>query len=172
MSKKKEMGGLIIGLIAVLTAACFIIIGFLTNQWHPTWMIFLLIPVCAIIVDMIVEGRDIAGSVTGLVAVLAAGVFLIIGFGFGLWHPGWMIFLVIPVVGIVMDIVMRKDFSGVIVGLVAILAAAAFFFLGSVYGLWHIAWVVFLIIPVVAIIVNMVKVATKKEPPDDNQPVQ
>lgn len=167
MSKKNELGGLIVGLVAILATACFFIIGFFTNSWHLTWMIFFIIPISALIVEIVVKEKDIVGSITGLVAVVATAVFLIIGFEFGLWHPGWLIFITIPIVGTITDIVKRKDFSGVIVGLVALLATVTFFIIGSLYHVWHIAWIVFLLIPITAIILNIIKVSQKKDEDDE-----
>ena len=34
------------------------------------------------------------GIVTSIISMVAVVVFLILGFFFGLWHPGWMIFVV------------------------------------------------------------------------------
>lgn len=34
------------------------------------------------------------GIVTSIISMVAVVVFLILGFSFGLWNPGWMIFVV------------------------------------------------------------------------------
>ena len=36
-------------------------------------------------------------------------IFLILGFGFNLWHPGWLVFLLIPVTAIIMSMGKTKE---------------------------------------------------------------
>ena len=35
---------------------------------------------------------------TGFVYIIATGVYLVLGFGFGLWHPGWMIYAALGII--------------------------------------------------------------------------
>ena len=161
MSGNKELSGLITGLVALLATACFMIIGLLTGVWHPTWMVFLIIPVTGIIGDALTKGKEM--TFTGLVAILAAGVFLVIGFLTGRWHPAWLVFFAIPIFSIIESIVRKKEPANAIIGVVAILCAAAFLVAGFFFSLWHIAWVVFLLIPIVSIVMNIVKVVAKKD---------
>jgi hypothetical protein len=51
--KDKTMNGLIVSLVSLLCAAAFIIIGFTTGIWHPTWVIFFAIPILRIILNMV-----------------------------------------------------------------------------------------------------------------------
>jgi hypothetical protein len=101
MSKKSNIAGSIIGLIALLATAAFLLIGFTTGTWHPTWMLFLIIPVVSIIADIFTNKHDVAGKVTGIVAILCAVGYMAMGFFWGLWHPGWIIFFAIPISGII-----------------------------------------------------------------------
>ena len=164
MAEQKNMAGLVTGLVALLATACFFILGFTTGGWHIVWVIFLAVPVTSLIMDFVSKRENKLDSLVGLVAVLAAGAYFILGFAFHLWHPGWMVFLAIPVAGIIADIVTkRKDISGSIVGIVAMVAVVVFFLLGFLLHIWYIAWVVFLIIPITAIILNMVKISGKNK---------
>ena len=160
MSEKNEIPGLVTGLIAIIAAASFFILGFTIGKWEIIWLVFLAVPVTAIITDIAAKKQDVLGSIVGLIALLATATFFVLGFGFGEWHPGWVVFLIIPVVAIIFDIVKKKDLSGAVVGLVAVLCAAAFMLIGSfVKHSWQIAWVIFLLIPMTAIIVNIFKAA-------------
>jgi CDP-diglyceride synthetase len=161
MSKKSELAGLITGLVAVLATACFFILGFMTEGWRYTWLIFLAIPVTAIIGDIVTKNKDFSGSVIGLIAVFAAAAFFILGFGFDKWHPGWMVFLAVPVAAIVIDAIKKKDISGSIIGLIAVASAVIFFILGVMFDMWAICWLVFLAIPLSAIIID---ISRKKDP--------
>ena len=49
----------------------------------------------------------------------------------------------------------QKTVGGLIVSLTALLATVVFLLLGFTQGLWPVAWLVFLAIPIVSIIVNM-----------------
>ncbi|MGI5849749.1 MAG: hypothetical protein ACOX8Q_06770 [Christensenellales bacterium] len=158
---KKEMYGLIVGLVAIFATACFFILGFSTQSWHIVWLVFLSIPITAVIMDLISKREDMYGSITGLVAVLAAVIYLLIGFGFDLWHPGWLVFLVIPITAVFLDIIKRKNISGAIMGFVAVFATAVFFVIGALFDQWHVIWIVFLLIPMSAIILNIIKTSKK-----------
>lgn len=162
MSKKNEMAGLITGLVAVLAAACFFILGFSVGAWNYAWLLFLAVPLTAVIMDLAMKNKDITGSIIGLIAIGATGAFLILGFVFGKWHPGWLVFLAIPLAGIIFDILKRKDYSA-IVGIVALAATVAFILMGTFLHIWHIAWLVYLAVPITAIVINMIKVAGKAD---------
>jgi asparagine N-glycosylation enzyme membrane subunit Stt3 len=161
MSKKNELAGLITGLVAVLAAACFFIIGFMTGGWQYAWLVFLTVPVTAIVADIITKNKDFSGSIIGLIAVLAAAAFFVLGFVYGKWHPGWLVFLVVPIAAIVIDAIRKKDVSGSIIGLITVSAAVIFFILGFMFEIWSVSWLVFLAIPLAAIIIEMSK---KKNP--------
>lgn len=161
MSKKNELAGLVTGLAAVLAAACFFIVGFMTGGWQYAWLVFLAVPLTAIVLDIVTKNKDFSGSIIGLIAVLAATAFFLLGFGFGKWHPGWLVFLVIPLAAIIFDAVRKKDVSGSVIGLIAVISAVIFFILGFMFNAWSICWLVFLVIPFAAIIMEISK---KKDP--------
>lgn len=74
--------------------------------------------------------------------------FFIIGFGFGGWAYGWLAFLFIPVIAIIMN--MWKD-EQMTTALSPFAAVIAYFIMGFYHNLWHPGWLVFLIIPVLGI---------------------
>jgi len=102
MLSKKAIDS-IVGLVAMLSVTIFLIIGFIFDGWAYAWLIFLTIPITAIIVDMIFKKKKLIGQIPGLVALLATIAYMIMGFGFGLWHPGWIVFLAIPITGIIVN---------------------------------------------------------------------
>lgn len=75
-------------------------IGFLADVWHPTWMLFLLIPAYYMLVWSL--GKKGEGGTTKEVLrrfpfpVIIVIAYLVLGFVFNLWHPGWLVFLLIP----------------------------------------------------------------------------
>lgn len=71
-------------------------------------------------------------------------VFLLLGFCFGLWHPGWLVFLLIPIVSVFLG-------TEKIIVTYPMVCAFIYLLLGVLFGLWHPGWIIFLTIPVVSI---------------------
>lgn len=98
------------------------------------------------------EERPLPGSgkAIALSPFVATIIFLLLGFGFNLWHPGWMIFFLIPVTAIIMSMGKTKE-DHLTTALSPFIASSFYMILGFGYGLWHPAWLIFLIIPVLGI---------------------
>ena len=73
------------------------------------------------------------------IAVLS---FLIIGFGWSLWHPGWIILVAAWAIKAIYNIAVNKNLEGIGFGGLAILI---FFVMGFGWSLWHPGWLVFLV---------------------------
>lgn len=101
--KKNGVGGAIIGLTALLSTVIFLYVGFTLYIWHPTWLIFLSIPIVSSIVDAVTK-KNVAGRVSGLISLICIVTYLYIGFFHNLWHPGWLIFFAIPIVHIIVKL--------------------------------------------------------------------
>jgi len=82
--------------VPILIAATYLAIGFFANIWHPTWLIFLLVPMYyqGVAFVMAKSLRKKLNCVP--VAIFATAWFFIIGFSFDVWHPTWAVFLCIP----------------------------------------------------------------------------
>lgn len=83
----------------LLLAVIYIFIGVLCHIWHPTWMIFLLIPAYYSVVAFL-DHKD-GGSTKTILRYfpfpsIVIVLYLCMGFFLNLWHPGWLIFLLIP----------------------------------------------------------------------------
>ncbi len=110
-NRKTTVGGQIVSLTALLAAAVFLILGFTMGAWHIAWVVFLAIPIVSIIVDIVVNRKDASGKISGIVSLLCVAAYMLMGFVWGLWHPGWIIFLAIPISGIIVKIFTGKDGS-------------------------------------------------------------
>jgi hypothetical protein len=108
----KSRAGNIVGLVALLAVAAFMILGFTTDAWYLAWLVFLAIPVTAILTDILSKKKDVAGLVAGLTAMLAIIAYMIMGFIYDLWHPGWIVFLAIPVSSIIVNLIKDTPESG------------------------------------------------------------
>ena len=99
--KGKTLGRQFVSLTALLATAVYLLLGFTIGGWHIYWVIFLAIPIMSIIVDVVEGRKDLAGKVTGIVALLCVVVFILVGFLADTWHPTWIIFFAIPISGVI-----------------------------------------------------------------------
>lgn len=105
MSKNKQMPGLITGLVALLAVAAFFLLGFFAKEWTRAWIVFLAIPLAAILAEFIFKKKNKLDTLVGFVAVLCVVVFLLLGFFADLWSIAWLVFLIIPITAIIINIV-------------------------------------------------------------------
>ena len=79
-------------------------------------------------------GRD------AMFPVWITALYLLLGFVFGLWHPGWLLFLTIPIHYMHFDSQIERFTNPVMVTLIYLV-------MGCFFNLWHPGWLVFLAIP-------------------------
>ncbi len=92
--------------------------------------------------------------------VLAIIIYIVIGFCFDLWHPGWLLFILIPIISSLVDAVCKRDAS---LFQYPVFAFGIFLYAGIVHTLWHLAWVVFLTIPIFYFLTGAVKDRAERE---------
>ena len=92
--------------------------------------------------------------------VLAIIIYIVIGFCFDLWHPGWLLFILIPIISSLVDAVCKRDAS---LFQYPVFAFGIFLYAGIVHSLWHPAWVVFLTIPIFYFLTGAVKDRAERE---------
>ncbi|MFY9421684.1 MAG: hypothetical protein WAP91_01585 [Bacilli bacterium] len=79
-------------LIAATPLIClfiYLVIGFSTDIWDKSVLIFLLIPIMPTLLGV----KTIKVTFSLIVLV----IYLVMGIVWDLWHPGWVIFLLIPI---------------------------------------------------------------------------
>lgn len=74
--------------------------------------------------------------------LFATVAYLIMGFGFHLWHPGWIIFLTIPLYYLPQS---ERSYLRLLGNPVMI--TIIYLLLGTMCNLWHPGWLIFLLIP-------------------------
>ncbi len=141
--KEKNIKTKIIAVMPFISLIIFFVLGFYQDLWHPGWLVFLAIPMSAILLQ-----TRLKDGIVALMPFLSVIIFLILGWGFDLWHPGWLIFLSIPVVAIIMHTRIKE----LPVAISPFVALFAFLILGFKYQLWNPGWLVFLIIPMLGIL--------------------
>ncbi|MFU8792659.1 MAG: DUF1700 domain-containing protein [Acholeplasmataceae bacterium] len=120
--------GKIIALMPFVSVIIFMLIGLLYQVWHPTWLIFLIIPVTAIALES--KGFERIIAISPFVALVS---FMILGTYTNLWNPLWLIFLIIPMLAILKK---KNILLVVMYELSFVLAIGFYLYMGYVNGLW------------------------------------
>jgi len=95
--------------IPLFVVAAYLAMGFLWNWWHPGWLIFLAIPVYYQLAAMAGTAQMRKKLNTFPISVLCVLAYLLLGFFFDVWHPTWMIFLLIPLYHCLVSTVFKKE---------------------------------------------------------------
>ncbi len=74
----------------------FLVIGFSSGLWHPAWMLFLTIPAYYLTAWAFLSKTKKGMLLKLPVYLYTVILFLIMGFTASLWHPMWLLFLLIP----------------------------------------------------------------------------
>ena len=90
--KRRWHDGWLNAVLLFSTIIGFFLLGFIGHYWRWCWLIFLLW-VC---VESLISAIEDKNPEDFAFPVLAALVFLFVGLYFGLWHPTWLVFLLIP----------------------------------------------------------------------------
>ena len=94
--------------VPLFVVAAYLALGFLWDWWHPGWLLFLAIPVYYQLASM-VGVADLRKKLNRFpIAPLCVLVYLILGFAFDVWHPAWMLFLLIPVYHCLVSAIFKK----------------------------------------------------------------
>ncbi|MFW6047412.1 MAG: HAAS signaling domain-containing protein [Candidatus Woesearchaeota archaeon] len=132
-----------ISLSPFISFIIFMILGLTEGLWHPGWLVFLLVPVTAIVVEMS-NDRD-KHLLTALSPFIAFTGFFLIGFIYDVWHPTWLIFTLIPMVAI-MNSRDEMNCLSFLTALSPFVSFIAFFLIGHYTGAYHLAWLTFLLV--------------------------
>lgn len=104
-----------------------------------------------------VSHGKIQGIINGVNLFLCIGFYFICGLGFHIWHPTWIVFLLIPLVGCLSDCWGSKSkIKGGISGGILFLSIIVYLLCGFYGQLWHIMWVVFLLVPISGLLLSLI----------------
>lgn len=90
---------------------------------------------------------------------IVIGMYLLIGLMSGAWWPGLFLLFLIPIYYIVGAAIVSRRVAPMLCGLYPIGATAWFFWMAFIAGAWHPAWVIFLTIPLVEVLIVKVSEA-------------
>lgn len=102
--KISRISKLVFSVSSLVITLVYILWGLLKGVWHPTWILFLLIPCFCSVVDVVKYKRFSRFNFP----VLVNAIYLVLGFYFNLWHPSWVIFLFIPLFYIILEYIEKE----------------------------------------------------------------
>ena len=88
-----------------------------------------------------------------MIPIITVIIYLLLGSLLHLWHPGWIVFVLMPAILSIFECIKFKKVSAFVY---PCFAAAVFLFLGTVFNWWHPGWVIFLTIPLFYIIAGKI----------------
>jgi len=139
----------LVAVMPFLAVIIFMSIGLTTQIWHPTWLVFLLIPVTAI---MSSHTKHMLIPLSPFIALISFFIFIELGFS---WRYSWLVFLLTPIVAMLSQ---RNKRS--IIQLISLLIAIAFYlYMAIVENNHRIGYLGFILPLVVSIIFGSIKVS-------------
>lgn len=157
IEKRNSKESKIVALSPFVALIAFILLGFLFNEWHPGWLVFLIIPIAGVLFENDSD-EHLLLSLSPFIATIA---FFLIGtytptlFGYTLTYAdAWLVFFVIPILGLVND----KTLIGRI-SLVAFITIPLLYFFLQVINPTVLNLLVFLILAVLGIASGLVRVS-------------
>lgn len=97
------------------------------------------------------SANKVKGKICAITPFVCTIAYVLMGSLAGLWHPGWLIFLLIPVVPSILYF-HKNNVKSYIVDAICLILCVGYFVVGFVWHIWHPTWVVFLLIPVLHIL--------------------
>lgn len=94
-------------------------------------------------------------DIEGVWFLFAVVGYLLLGFLLNAWHPGWLIFFAVPVLG---GLTRPWKYTGTF----PLIVTGVYLTLGLAGGWWHPGWVVFFAIPVFYIVMEFIKKKVRK----------
>ncbi|MCD4826643.1 MAG: DUF1700 domain-containing protein [Acholeplasmataceae bacterium] len=157
LKRQKQYKNKLIALTPFIAVITFMIIGLTTEVYHPTWLIFLIIPMSAIILNT--HGKE---KIVALSPFIALIFFFIVSMTTETWQPTWLIFLIIPL----LSMLYNKNTLKKIISIGALLVAVAFYlYMGYVQDNFEYGALGFILPIGVAILYGDISVSIKKMDP-------
>ncbi len=82
--------------VPIIVIAVFLAVGFGTDIWHPTWLILSLLPIYYWFAAAFKSKTKRAALFAMPIPLIVLVIYLAAGLTAGIWHPTWIMFLIIP----------------------------------------------------------------------------
>ena len=90
-------------LLYFVAIIAFLLIGFFTDIWHPTWLVFL----APIFISSIITAIGYKNANYFNYPILVVGSYILFGTLFDIWHPLWVLFITIPLYYMTIDFITK-----------------------------------------------------------------
>lgn len=98
---------------------------------------------------------------------IVIGAYLLLGLVSGAWWPGLFLLFLIPIYYLVGAAIVSRRVAPMLCGLYPLGATAWFFWMAFIVGQWHPAWVIFLTIPLVEVLIVKISEAWHRRRGED-----
>lgn len=97
--------------------------------------------------------RKLKNKIISATPLITIAIYLLLGYCLDAWHPGWVVFLAIPLVPTLLNI-FGKSFKKSFMSILTIVLVVAYIVVGLCFNIWHPTWVGFFLIPIVSIFID------------------
>jgi hypothetical protein len=94
----KEPMNALIAISPFIVVTAYLSIGFILNVWHPTWLVFLLIPMMGIFSGF--KTMRFVSFLTAISPFVSLIAYILLGNFLGLWGSAWVVFYLVPIFGV------------------------------------------------------------------------
>lgn len=97
--------------------------------------------------------NSIRQKIVSSTPLFCVAIYLLLGFCKDAWHPGWVVFLAIPIVPTLLYAFgdnFKKNFMSVL----TLVVIGVYVVLGVCFNIWHPTWIMFFIIPILGIFID------------------
>ena len=88
-----------------------------------------------------------------MIPILTVAAYLVLGAVFEMWHPGWIVFVIMPALMSIFECIIVKKLGAFVYPL---FATTVFLILGFYFDWWHPGWIIFITIPLFYMFAGMI----------------
>ncbi len=97
--------------------------------------------------------RRIKNKIISATPLITIAIYLLLGFCLDAWHPGWVVFLAIPLVPTLLN-AFGESFKKSFMSILTIVLVVGYLVVGVCFDIWHPTWVAFFLIPIFSIFID------------------
>jgi hypothetical protein len=129
----------------------FFVFGFMYDLWHPTWLVFFIVPLSAIILS---AKENFWTTLTAISPFIATIFFMLYGYYTGVYHPTWMVFFLI----LLFSFMTIKETRKYLYIALLLIGSFVYLWIGLTYQVYDISLLVYLPLVVLLVIYGDIEV--------------
>lgn len=153
---EKKSYPLILTITSLLFIGLYTYLEFTQTSWVNYLLLVPLPPIALFSGVLKIEFTDMKSVLkefilSALVLLIFIGIYIYIGFAFGGWHPGWLIFMLLPILGLLYTRWVKKEKTP-LVSYMPFISVILFILIGEIWNGYAYSWLAFLLIPMVGVL--------------------